>query len=119
MLASEDGRAALVKIAKGMAEATQFCEANAEECVQLVFERFPEVMSTEFTDEQNMAFGLGQAEARNATAALREDQEGHYGYFPESVWTSSVDFLVKTGTIPGALPVDELYTNEIVEAAGL
>lgn len=119
VLESEEGKAALVAVAKGVAQASQFCEAEPEECVKVVFEMFPEVMSSEYTDEQNLAYGLSQVSARNASAALREDQNGQYGFFPESVWTSSVDFLVKTGAIPAAIPATDLYTNEIVEAAGL
>jgi len=113
-LSDEASLAKLATIASGVAKATAHCTEQPADCVNIMFNKFPELQSGERTDEQNLAFGLGQVGARNATAALRSDQNGTYGLFPESVWTASVDFMSSTVEIPADLDVSILYTNDIV-----
>lgn len=107
----------LAVIASGVAKATAYCAEMPAECVKILYKKFPELQSADRSDEDNLKFGLGQVAARNETAALREDQKGVYGYFPESVWKASVDFLSLTTEIPTDLDVSVLYTNDIVERA--
>lgn len=116
----ESRSSVLAAIAAGVAKSTAYCAEMPAECVKIMYARFPELQSADRTDEQNAQFGVGQVEARNATAALREDQNAMYGYFPQSVWDASVDLLSSTITIPTDLDVSVLYTNDIVaKAAGM
>lgn len=108
---------AFATIAAGVAKATAHCVEAPAECVAILYKRFPELQSAERSDDENRKFGLGQVGARNATAALRDDQNGMHGYFPESVWAASVDFLSSTTEIPADLDVSILYTNDIVVKA--
>lgn len=117
-LEDPEARARLVTVARGVAQATAYCNENPSACVDIMYSRFPELQSGDRTDQQNRDFGLGQVAARNATTALRDEQDGVYGFFPQSVWDASVDFLSSTIDIPEGFDVSVLYTNEIaLEAA--
>lgn len=116
-LADPAARARFVTVARGVAQATAYCNENPAACVEILYKRFPELQSGERTDEENLAFGLGQVAARNATAALRDEQNNVYGFFPQTVWDASVDFLSSTVEIPAGFDVSVLYTNDIATEA--
>lgn len=116
-LADEAKRAQYVTVARGFNQATEYCLANAEACVQILYDRFPELMSGERDDAENMAFGVSQLDARLAVLAQREDQNGVPGYFPDSVWEASIDFLASVEEFPADLDASVIYTNDIALAA--
>ncbi|WP_417599588.1 ABC transporter substrate-binding protein [Pararhodobacter oceanensis] len=113
VLADEAAQERLVKVARGVALATEYCGENPQACVELLYGRYPELQSAERDDAENLAFGLGQVQARNATAALRPEQNEIYGFFPQSVWDASVDFLSSTVDFPEGFDASVLYTNDI------
>ena len=117
-VADPAAHARLVTVARGVARATTYCNENPAACVEILYSRFPEMQSGERNDGENLNFGLGQVAARNATMALRDDQSNVYGFFPQSLWDASVEFLSSTIEIPEGFDVSVLYTNAIaIEAA--
>lgn len=117
MIDNADSAGKLATVASAVAKATQFCVEQAQECVNIMYKRFPELQSGELDDAGNMTLGLSQVNARNVTAELRPEQNGVYGYFPDLVWNASVDFLVKAENLSTKPDVSAFYTNEIVEQA--
>lgn len=115
MLESAEGVKQLETVASGIAKATQFCVENAEECVDIMYKRFPELQSGELDDDANKALGMSQVNARNTTTQLRPEQNGIYGYFPDLFWNASVDFLAKAENLSTKPDVSAFYTNDIVE----
>lgn len=116
-LADEAKRAQYVTVAQAFHKATQYCVADPEACVQILYDRFPELMSSERDDAENMAFGVSQLDARLAVLALRDDQNGVPGYFPDSVWDASIDFLASVQEFPADIDASVIYTNDIALAA--
>ena len=116
-LQDDAAKANYAVIAKGFAQATDYCSANATHCVEILFEKFPELLSGERTDEENIAFGVSQLQARLSSLKLREDQNGVPGFFPESVWIAAIDFLGSVEEMPADLDTTTIYTNEIALAA--
>lgn len=116
-LADADAAADYVTIAKGFAQATDYCVANATHCVEILYARFPELLSGERTDAENIDFGVSQLNARLSSLKLRDDQNGVPGFFPDSVWAATIDFLGSVEEMPDDLDPTKIYTNEIALAA--
>lgn len=108
---------ALTLVAKGVTRAIEHCNTDPAGCVAIMYKRFPELQSGELDAEGNLKLGLTQVMARNASTALRADQNGVYGYFPDSVWTATIDFMEATGEVKKRPEASVFFTNAIANAA--
>jgi NitT/TauT family transport system substrate-binding protein len=109
----ENNRADVVKVLRGIALGSAFAQANPEAAVR------------EFWELYGMPQGLSEEEAMarsqhvlSGTAGLwkdYQDESVQWGAMDDSHWQTMQDFLIQQNLLEEPVPLDTLYTNELID----
>jgi NitT/TauT family transport system substrate-binding protein len=113
-LQDPDKRALLVKVGRGMAKGTLFCETNPRTCVVLAWRDHPELKPTGVDDETAMTQTLWILQARLKNLKLRDYQDGMYGRYDPAAWQAYVDFMLNEKVLDQPVDVNTLFTNDLI-----
>jgi len=95
---------------RALAKGTYFTKQNPEAATEIVLERFPAI-EVNFNDAVKAIEGL-------VYITHDENTEKYgYGYHDAEKWEVNVNDLIKEGDLSEEIPLDQIYTNEFVEAA--
>jgi NitT/TauT family transport system substrate-binding protein len=102
-----------IGMARAIAKAQDFTLANPEAAVRLTWKAYPESRRRGAED-----VALREAMLVNQTRMKIwnvDKNKGRYGTFHADDWSNVVDFLVNEKILSGRLPLDRIYTNELID----
>jgi NitT/TauT family transport system substrate-binding protein len=115
-LRDPERRAVMIKVARGMAMGTVFCEANPEAAVRLAWRAAP-ALRPAGDEAQALARSVHVLKAVLVDMALREEQNGQYGAYLPSGWEAYIELLRSGGEVTAPVDPASLYTNELIAEA--
>jgi NitT/TauT family transport system substrate-binding protein len=102
-----------VGMGRSLAKAYDFCMANPEAAVRIVWKNYPESRPAGLTTDQALS---GTVNAMMARLNIWDDPRtnNQHGLFLESSWKSLVTFLQTQNVLTQAVPIERIYTNEFI-----
>ncbi len=110
-------RRLLVGLARAIAKATLFCDANPAACVHAFWARFPEQAPPSGSDVAAALAHDVHVIRTNLDDQLRFDagEKPVMGHYPEAAWRAYIDILYAGGEITKTdIPLDALYTDSLL-----
>jgi NitT/TauT family transport system substrate-binding protein len=97
---------------KGVVMGMTFAKENPQAAAQITYRKLPDLAATL---EPQLAL---ESMIELATAYGTTEREGQgFGYHPEEAWENYIKNIAELGQIKKVLPLDDVITNEFVEAA--
>jgi NitT/TauT family transport system substrate-binding protein len=117
MVATEDflknNRDVAVGVCRAVVKGLYWAQANPEAAIQFFFEEYPGQMSTDVSEEQDVADSANVLRGWLANASFGHEQE--WGREVPERWDFSRNQYLETGVLESAGEATEYYTNEIID----
>jgi len=108
----ESKREELVAYGQGIAKAMIFAKENPEAAVQIHWDVFPDAKPAGVEDAEALELGVVELAARTDNVFPVEDL---WGNVTEEDFAEYVKVFVEAGVLGSELPVDEIWTDELIE----
>jgi NitT/TauT family transport system substrate-binding protein len=103
---------AAIGLARAIAKAYDFTQANPEAAVKLTWNIYTD-SKPKGTEEQVLRNGVAANQSRMKIWDVPKNK-GQHGLFHAEDWQNVVSFMVDQKMLPQPVPVDRIYTNEMI-----
>ncbi len=102
------------KLGRAIAKGVVFAQENPEAAIRILYAAHPEAKPSGLDDAAAVASGVKILQSRLKNLGA-DAPDGRYGELDPDQLAANVTFLQKAGMIKDSVPVDDLYTNDLID----